>query len=480
MKNLRIYSIVIIVMIFSAWACSELDDNIVPPPDVTVHDSEFAQQGSENHHSLKIKELNWDITSCRQCHAADYSGGLAQKSCLTGCHTETNGPEACNTCHGAFDDQTEIEPPDDLAGNSTPDKLGVGAHVLHRRTKHFREIIPCNECHIVPTAYSAAGHIDSTTHAEVTFGTLAETGGAVPVYNPSTFNCDNVYCHGGFSFDKSSAGYAAFAYSSAKIEGENPTFNWTSGNTAAQCGSCHTLPPKGHIYASEDMCRLCHADVVDVNAEIIGTDQHINGMKNVISEEDLNKCNFCHGDANASPSDTTKAAPPRALNGSTDPTYRGVGAHAKHLTASSFTLNVQCGECHNVPKTYSAPGHFAATEHAEINFGERKGASQAGTAPSFDATAVTCSNGYCHGDFRNGNADNVVTWTGGSDEAKCGTCHGDPTTGNPLPGGTHFQVPDCSVCHSTVVSVNGDVYTIIDSTKHINGKINVFGGEQDF
>ncbi len=63
--------------------------------------------------------------------------------------------------------------------------------------------------------------------------------------------------------------------------------------------------------------------------------------------------------------------------------------------------------------------------------------------PVWNRTTATCSGVYCHGDFKNGNyrllnPPPVPVWTNPS-SVHCGTCHGDPATGDPIPGGSHFQ-----------------------------------------
>ena len=75
-----------------------------------------------------------------------------------------------------------------------------------------------------------------------------------------------------------------------------------------------------------------------------------------------------------------------------------------------------------------------------------------------------------HGNFTNGN--NFSPQYGGTEQAKCGTCHGTAATGNPLPGGTHTTVATCSFCHAGVIDAN---MNIIDKSKHINGKLDKFG-----
>jgi hypothetical protein len=206
-------------------------------------------------------------------------------------------------------------------------------------------------------------------------------------------------------------------------------------------------------------------------------------------------CNTCHGEF-ANP---LLIAPPRALSGAILSSERGVGAHTKHLSGNLIGKAVQCAECHTLPNGYSDPIHIDSTPGAEIIFGNFSKLQtnvpggfnyQASLGdfipnPSFDFTAGTCANSYCHGYFKNGNKTNLVSFTAQSQGAACGTCHGDPATGNPLPltanqGGTHPAVQNCEFCHSDVVSVQGNNYTIIDKNKHINGKLNIFGNEETY
>jgi hypothetical protein len=51
--------------------------------------------------------------------------------------------------------------------------------------------------------------------------------------------------------------------------------------TQATCGSCHNLPPIGHVEANITACSTCHQGIVDSDGNIIDTDKHINGEKNV-------------------------------------------------------------------------------------------------------------------------------------------------------------------------------------------------------
>jgi len=175
---------------------------------------------------------------------------------------------------------------------------------------------------------------------------------------------------------------------------------------------------------------------------------------------------------------------------------RGVGAHTKHLSSNLLGKAVECSECHTVPNGFDDPSHLDQTPGAELVF--RDLATLATNVPggfnyqpslgdfipnaSFSFAQGTCANTYCHGYFKNGNLDNVVSFTAESQGSACGTCHGDPATGNPLPrttsqGGVHPSNQNCEICHGDVVSVQGNNYTIIDKNKHINGKLN-FGGQE--
>ncbi len=200
-------------------------------------------------------------------------------------------------------------------------------------------------------------------------------------------------------------------------------------------------------------------------------------------------CTTCHGSSNP--------APPRDLSGNTSSTSRGVGAHQAHL-GNTFAKAVSCNECHVVPSTLYATGHVDSHSPAEVVFNNPLASTKTnvpGTQnyssslplfepnPQFNSIQGTCSNVYCHGHFKNGNTDNVVTWTA---KKECGTCHGDATktalAEKALPktsasGGTHPNVLTCAVCHADVVNAQLD---IIAPEKHINGKLNIFGSERDF
>ncbi len=109
-------------------------------------------------------------------------------------------------------------------------------------------------------------------------------GAGNAAYDYASGNCANSYCHGNFEFSKDSADATnQFAYASDKMTGLSKTVNWTKVNQGeAFCGSCHGLPPEGHITAGITLntCYQCHQGVVDENGNIVDKNKHINGVKN--------------------------------------------------------------------------------------------------------------------------------------------------------------------------------------------------------
>ena len=75
--------------------------------------------------------------------------------------------------------------------------------------------------------------------------------------------------------------------------------------------------------------------------------------------------------------------------------------------------------------------------------------------------AGTCSNVYCHGNFKNGATTLAPSWLGGATAAACGTCHGTP------PGGTHPANSACESCHT------GYTISSINPANHLNGTVEV-------
>jgi predicted CxxxxCH...CXXCH cytochrome family protein len=201
-------------------------------------------------------------------------------------------------------------------------------------------------------------------------------------------------------------------------------------------------------------------------------------------------CNTCHGSFPDEPDDFVNVAPPEGLSGEIDPLTRAVGAHRPHLVYDpDGTASDVCRECHIVPTGFDDPSHIDDAAGAELVFGGPLGiaTTEGGArapAPSYETSAGTCADSYCHGNFgllRSGSAWDFVytaekiegnlaspSWTD-TTAAACGSCHALPPTGH-----EPFDMDQCSACHGEVVDDTG---AIIDRTKHVNGMVNVFGDE---
>jgi predicted CxxxxCH...CXXCH cytochrome family protein len=188
-------------------------------------------------------------------------------------------PYNCNSCHG---NETNAAPPKALEGNTSISAPGVGAHQSHLLASHsVGAAVACNECHVVPSLYNAAGHIDLAPGAEVTFqgdvvtsNLAALAGSARPAYSYTTLKCDNTYCHGYFP------------------NGNKVAPSWTdnSGQYRA-CGSCHGDPsqttignkalPKtsvnGGFHPNNTNCSMCHSHAINASYQL-NTSRHINGQ----------------------------------------------------------------------------------------------------------------------------------------------------------------------------------------------------------
>ena len=250
---------------------------------ISVHKDGIVNPASDNFHGKFIAtNLTWDMRACGSCHSADYSGGLAATSCLT-CHTNSNGPEACNTCHGSFSDPTKIAPPRALNGSTATIYAGVGAHTAHLYENELGNDIRCSTCHKYPSSVYADGHLGSDGKAEIIFGRVSLQGGVTPTYSFSSNTCSNTYCHGNFTFYRDSTDATKqFVYTGETMTGNNVSVKWNQvDGTQAECGSCHGLPPTGHAPFALSDCGTCHYGVVDASGKIIDKTKHINGVINV-------------------------------------------------------------------------------------------------------------------------------------------------------------------------------------------------------
>ncbi|MGO8997900.1 MAG: CxxxxCH/CxxCH domain c-type cytochrome [Polyangiaceae bacterium] len=363
-----------------------------------VHPPGWGDRSSAAFHATWLSQNAFPLPRCQECHGNDYLGGDVGVSCVqSGCHTQT--PIACTTCHGS---------------NGTP-RPQTGAHWAHEAY--------CSTCHDVPveTTASVQAHASADASTLIDFSGLAvlpedwlDAGvrDAEPAWNPTAQHCTNTYCHGPASPQ------------------------WTT-TAQIQCNGCHEAPPADHapwsrVASSTATCTTCHPSPSGPT--------HVNGVVDVT----VTSCTTCHGS-------NGHANPPLSLDGSTDPTTVGVGAHEAHLDPSDpnriVALPLLCNDCHAVPTAVVQPGHFNGPQAiVRFPFG--------GT---YDPTSATC-NVWCHFNKTPG-----PVWTDNTGDAiQCDSCHAFPPVltraGDPHPS-VPSELSACLGCHP------------FESTTHVNGVV---------
>ncbi|MEB2311448.1 MAG: CxxxxCH/CxxCH domain-containing protein [Sorangiineae bacterium] len=367
--------------------------------------------------------------------AAGLVAGLP--SCLERADSE-QAPRAtgdCARCHG--DDTrggTPLQrsaPPRDLNGNTSPEYPGVGAHERHLYASATHGAVACGECHLVPKAALEPGHADSDRPAELRFGALAAEGGRAPSYDPNTRSCSDSYCHGR----------------------ARPV--WTRQRPEPEiCGTCHGLPPAAP-HPQTTRCETCHGEVVGAadasgHRDFIAPERHVDGVVDVRAVA----CNDCHGNAK-------NPAPPSAVNGDTDPSSPGVGAHQRHLGGGDHGRPLTCGECHHIPAKWDDPLHMDGAP-AEVHMAGVAAAH--GHAPDFDRASRSCGDTWCHSPEPAAPRPSPA-WTRTGAPLDCDSCHGLP------PAAPHPQMQRCSLCHGEVVGP--DDHSIISRGRHVDGVVDV-------
>lgn len=306
---------------------------------------------------------------------------------LTGCFIprEPGGrdDDTCTRCHGEAtrpgDAMRRSAPPSDRFGNTSPVFPGVGAHALHLDTT-LAAPVTCASCHVVPATPDAPGHNDGVTQVVLASGT----------WNPGPRTCTNSGCHG------ASSGV------------------WTRP-AEVTCATCHAMPPpKPHPQAGA--CVGCHADVIAADGTLHDVTRHVDGFVQVSRA----RCDACHG------SDAS-GAPPRAVDGGTLASQRGVGAHRRHLNGGTTTRPVACATCHDVPATP------ATAQHPD------------------GVVQVTGTCASCH-------FSNVPEWTSTA-PLGCSGCHGAP------PPAPHPQATQCALCHP---GIGADA-----RSHHVDGRVDL-------
>ncbi len=384
-------------------------------------------------HGLPPRSPHPQNTGCYNCHPTLNEGlRFINKDLHIDGTVDVIGSLSCDSCHGA---EGNPAPPTDTRGRTDTSLVTVGAHRSHLKASNWHAQVGCDACHVVPTSMNDAGHIDSNGNgAELNFGELPRSDGAIPNWDPTAARCTN-YCHG-----------------QTLSGGINNEPLWTLVNgTQTYCGTCHGLPPSAP-HPNNPACADCHP-TMDSNLSFNAPERHIDGVV------DLNgalACDTCHG-SNGEP------APPRDTTGNTARTAVGVGAHRNHLATSNWHAQVLCSDCHIVPATIADPGHTDSALPAELTFGVR--ANARGATAVWDTFSTTCSN-YCHGQTLSGGDNTTPNWVeADGTQATCGSCHSLP------PAAPHPSSTQCNQCHPTV----DQNMQFIDPGRHIDGIVDFKG-----
>jgi predicted CxxxxCH...CXXCH cytochrome family protein len=396
------------------------------------------------------------LTGCAACHPAtvkadgsiDIAGGKHVNGTL-----EVSG--GCTSCHGdpnRSPASIAAAPPRDTQGSAT--SAAVGAHLAHLTDGALRSAVACSDCHTVP---SDSAH--ATQPLDLTWGTLARTGGVTPSWNATSLTCTN-YCHGITLFG-----------------GSDTTPQWNLGSSQAACGTCHGLPPTRAVGASQHppvqggvtACSTCHPETVSNTGSILlANGKHIDGL--VELDTTSMTCTTCHGDSTrvavAGADASVTSAPPVGTHGETLTTDRAVGAHQAHLNRATFASPIACAECHSVPATMN---HANGT--VTVTFGTL--AKTGGVTPAWNGS--TCATTACHAVNTSsgasaGGSNRTPVWTTGT--MNCTTCHGNPpSTGHHA---THqSQNKSCASCHgagyTNVYQATGTLTGTVNLPTHVNG-----------
>jgi predicted CxxxxCH...CXXCH cytochrome family protein len=321
------------------------------------------------------------------------------------------------------------------------------------------------------------------------------SGGGITIHPEGWLNQSSPDFHGAYLKTKNWEVEECAACHGAHFDG---------GTSQVSCLSCHSAFPHSVVFTMAagyhpgymranifplTECQSCHG--TDYQGGALGVPTctqsgcHVDASGTPKIPE---ACNTCHGVFSAPASDFLSAAPPKSVAGATSTSDPGVGAHQSHLFAD-IAKKVKCTECHTVPSAWNDAGHITSDLRATVAFADTLASLPTlgvVPAPAYSPTTHQCSSVYCHGTFKNGNASNTPTWNA-SNQAACGTCHGTPSLPAPVtnhPSGA--SATNCQNCHLTngvpVAQYNSGsgTWSIVDSSRHVNGKLSLFGSEGTF
>lgn len=302
-----------------------------------------------NHNATARSNTNY----CLGCHqvAATASGRPGCQNChLTSPVTTQNG---CTSCHAS--------PP---AGGTYPNLAG-----LHSSHSALNVANPCAECHsglglgTIDHQNRARARTTSVQANPVAFGTLARTGGLVPVYSAATQGCTSTYCHG--------SSLAGFDVDPNIIR--TPSWN-TPFPAGTRCDKCHGYPPITSAHGTipgPTQCIGCHPHVNGSGTGFTDPSKHINGSIEATGSHAFPNPGSAHRSATNGTGCRTSGCHPADVAGSAYPVAIGTppNCRACHLN-NGPTTDPRCSDCHG---SAAADGTSSAGRPNSTSFPNRQG-----------------------------------------------------------------------------------------------------------
>jgi predicted CxxxxCH...CXXCH cytochrome family protein len=205
--------------VLACGTCHGMGDRAYPPRDPCFFPADAALGNAH------VKPASADVKLvCSTCHPApgeEVIGGTHGNGTVE----LGDGSGKCGACHGAGDDPWP----------------STGAHPSHK-SPALTLAVACTDCHAVPAAIVAPGHMNGVVE-------IALTGRAIARDAPAAWDghsCSSVACHG------------------AKLnDAPAITPSWTdTSHAASACGACHGIPPTQHTASTSCERSTCHSDEI--------------------------------------------------------------------------------------------------------------------------------------------------------------------------------------------------------------------------
>ncbi|WP_242393097.1 CxxxxCH/CxxCH domain c-type cytochrome [Anaeromyxobacter oryzisoli] len=387
----------------------------------------------------------------------------------TGSLAWNGGADTCTSCHGGPSGAAAVM-------GTTSGSTRHQNHVDNAAVIGTNYV--CADCHAATVASGNAPLTNQANHLNRTKDISIATRGSYASSESYTGQtCSTTYCH---SSGQTTPTYVPVSWTGAALgcNGCHGT-STTAGapdyaNGGAGTATANSHPKHTSLGSDSTSCPKCHAGTVAAagGAIVSGSTLHTNGAHDIqiAAAYDTNgatanydpatktcsgischvgsstwggtlACTNCHGDAartSLTGADANQtAAPPLGTSGESATTTRAVGAHVAHVNQATLRTNpLPCSEC-----------HLGTTHNGvkEVVWGTI--ATTGGAVPTWNGT--TCATTYCHapGGAALGGTNQTPSWTSGSSQAACGTCHGLPPPVGGVAGADHPQNLTCSSCH---------------------------------